>query len=381
MDFSSLPVNQFDSHNWQQVMNLGYCICFLIRLYFAPNIINLHIFSLYIFFCLRTTFQSQVVSLKSQGNTQQQDRVTSYQNPNFNLPQFSSPPASQAGSSQARVNSMVERARIAKIPLPEAALKCPRCDSTNTKFCYFNNYNLTQPRHFCKTCRRYWTRGGALRNVPVGGGFRRNKRSKSNGGGRSKSTVVVSADNNNTSSSLSSNPSYSNPSKFLSYGQAPGFTSNLPILPPFQSHGGYNSSNIGLDFSGIQMSGMSSSGGMLDPWRMSSLQQSQQFPFLSNTSGLDQSSNALYPLLDGNEGLRSKPLMDMEQPRNMKAEENDQDLDKDGNGVNNLSRNFLGNININPSGNDEYTSWGGNSSINSSWTGFTSNNSTGHLSF
>ncbi|CAN7057192.1 hypothetical protein IGI04_014498 [Brassica rapa subsp. trilocularis] len=350
MDFSSLPVNQFDSHNWQQ-----------------------------------------------QGNTQQQDRVTSYQNPNFNLPQFSSPPASQAGSSQARVNSMVERARIAKIPLPEAALKCPRCDSTNTKFCYFNNYNLTQPRHFCKTCRRYWTRGGALRNVPVGGGFRRNKRCKSNGGGRSKSTVVVSADNNNTSSSLSSNPSYSNPSKFLSYGQAPGFTSNLPILPPFQSHGGYNSSNIGLDFSGIQMSGMSSSGGMLDPWRMSSLQQSQQFPFLSNTSGLDQSSNALYPLLDGNEGvnqadpqqessdysnqLRSKPLMDMEQPRNMKAEENDQDLDKDGNGVNNLSRNFLANININPSGNDEYTSWGGNSSINSSWTGFTSNNSTGHLSF
>ncbi|RAZ36360.1 hypothetical protein DK853_48805, partial [Klebsiella oxytoca] len=21
----------------------------------------------------------------------------------------------------------------------------------NTKFCYYNNYNLTQPRHFCKT--------------------------------------------------------------------------------------------------------------------------------------------------------------------------------------------------------------------------------------
>ena len=40
MDFSSLPVNQFDSHNWQQVMNLGYCICFLIRLYFAPSSIT-----------------------------------------------------------------------------------------------------------------------------------------------------------------------------------------------------------------------------------------------------------------------------------------------------------------------------------------------------
>ncbi|XP_024976317.1 dof zinc finger protein DOF3.7-like [Cynara cardunculus var. scolymus] len=54
-------------------------------------------------------------------------------------------------------------------------LKCPRCDSSNTKFCYYNNYNLTQPRYFCKTCRRYWTRGGALRNVPIGGGCRKNK--------------------------------------------------------------------------------------------------------------------------------------------------------------------------------------------------------------
>ncbi|XP_018489237.2 dof zinc finger protein DOF3.1 [Raphanus sativus] len=59
-------------------------------------------------------------------------------------------------------------------------LKCPRCDSPNTKFCYYNNYNLSQPRHFCKSCRRYWTKGGALRNVPVGGGSRKNaKRSTS----------------------------------------------------------------------------------------------------------------------------------------------------------------------------------------------------------
>ncbi|KAB1212770.1 Dof zinc finger protein DOF5.4 [Morella rubra] len=58
------------------------------------------------------------------------------------------------------------------------ALKCPRCDSINTKFCYYNNYNLSQPRHFCKSCRRYWTKGGVLRNVPVGGGCRKAKRSK-----------------------------------------------------------------------------------------------------------------------------------------------------------------------------------------------------------
>ncbi|XP_073004981.1 uncharacterized protein [Typha latifolia] len=57
----------------------------------------------------------------------------------------------------------------------EPPLRCPRCDSSNTKFCYYNNYNLTQPRHFCKTCRRYWTKGGALRNVPIGGGCRKAK--------------------------------------------------------------------------------------------------------------------------------------------------------------------------------------------------------------
>ncbi|XP_010936713.1 dof zinc finger protein DOF5.6 isoform X1 [Elaeis guineensis] len=62
-------------------------------------------------------------------------------------------------------------------PQHDQALKCPRCDSTHTKFCYYNNYSLSQPRYFCKTCRRYWTKGGSLRNVPVGGGCRKNKRS------------------------------------------------------------------------------------------------------------------------------------------------------------------------------------------------------------
>ncbi|KAF8395006.1 hypothetical protein HHK36_018945 [Tetracentron sinense] len=62
---------------------------------------------------------------------------------------------------------------------PDQALKCPRCDSTNTKFCYYNNYSLTQPRYFCKACRRYWTKGGSLRNIPVGGSYRKNKRPSS----------------------------------------------------------------------------------------------------------------------------------------------------------------------------------------------------------
>ncbi|KAG6537486.1 dof zinc finger protein DOF3.2-like [Zingiber officinale] len=57
-------------------------------------------------------------------------------------------------------------------------VRCPRCDSANTKFCYYNNYSLSQPRHFCKACKRYWTRGGTLRNIPVGGRCRKNKRVK-----------------------------------------------------------------------------------------------------------------------------------------------------------------------------------------------------------
>ncbi|KAJ6826313.1 uncharacterized protein M6B38_372865 [Iris pallida] len=69
--------------------------------------------------------------------------------------------------------------RKARPPQKEQALHCPRCNSTNTKFCYYNNYSLTQPRYFCKACRRYWTEGGSLRNVPVGGGSRKNKRHSS----------------------------------------------------------------------------------------------------------------------------------------------------------------------------------------------------------
>ncbi|RYR16826.1 hypothetical protein Ahy_B03g061708 isoform A [Arachis hypogaea] len=56
---------------------------------------------------------------------------------------------------------------------PNKIIACPRCKSMETKFCYFNNYNVNQPRHFCKACHRYWTAGGALRNVPVGAGRRK----------------------------------------------------------------------------------------------------------------------------------------------------------------------------------------------------------------
>ncbi|KAJ6873050.1 hypothetical protein NC651_032026 [Populus alba x Populus x berolinensis] len=81
------------------------------------------------------------------------------------------------------------RPEVERKPRPQEQLNCPRCNSTNTKFCYYNNYSLTQPRYFCKACRRYWTEGGSLRNVPVGGGSRKNKRSTSSSVAASSSKI------------------------------------------------------------------------------------------------------------------------------------------------------------------------------------------------
>ncbi|NP_001356786.1 dof zinc finger protein [Zea mays] len=92
-------------------------------------------------------------------------------------------------------------------PQKEKALNCPRCNSTNTKFCYYNNYSLQQPRYFCKTCRRYWTEGGSLRNVPVGGGSRKNKRSSSSASASaSTSGSVTSSSMASTAGAGSKNP-------------------------------------------------------------------------------------------------------------------------------------------------------------------------------
>lgn len=82
---------------------------------------------------------------------------------------------------------------------PDKILPCPRCESMDTKFCYYNNYNVNQPRHFCKNCQRYWTAGGTLRNVPVGSGRRKNKNanSKSLGGERGNDQSDLRTGNGN----------------------------------------------------------------------------------------------------------------------------------------------------------------------------------------
>lgn len=85
---------------------------------------------------------------------------------------------------------------------PDKIIPCPRCKSMDTKFCYFNNYNVNQPRHFCKGCQRYWTAGGALRNVPIGAGRRKAKSPCSHGGLGDTYSDVTFLDDTNSSSSI-----------------------------------------------------------------------------------------------------------------------------------------------------------------------------------
>ncbi|XP_078181202.1 dof zinc finger protein PBF-like [Carex rostrata] len=125
-------------------------------------------------------------------------------------------------------------------PHPDQALKCPRCDSTNTKFCYYNNYSLSQPRYFCKGCRRYWTQGGSLRNVPVGGGCRKNKRASPSPRNSSPTPKKVQENAQSITSNTNHN-SNPNPNPLLS-----------PLLPPGQvsQHSGlaYDPSDLSLAF-------------------------------------------------------------------------------------------------------------------------------------
>ncbi|KAF8053234.1 hypothetical protein N665_1444s0006 [Sinapis alba] len=137
-------------------------------------------------------------------------------------------------------------------------LKCPRCDSSNTKFCYYNNYSLSQPRYFCKACKRYWTRGGTLRNVPVGGSYRKNKRVKR------PATATAASMASTTTSSSPNNPHH----QFSSMNHHPLFyglsdhVSNLPVIPSRFSDSSKSTSSSGLEseFLSSGFSGLSALG-------------------------------------------------------------------------------------------------------------------------
>ncbi|KAL2509420.1 Dof zinc finger protein DOF3.6 [Forsythia ovata] len=295
---------------------------------------------------------------------QQQNHQIGSSSTNSLLPPGSQPapppqPARQllhatGGSGSIRPGSMAERARLASIPLPEAALKCPRCESTNTKFCYFNNYNLSQPRHFCKTCRRYWTRGGALRNVPVGGGCRRNKRSKSGNTkspvntdgqiGTSSCTNTVSSNNGITTNMLGLTPQIP-PLRFMS--PLSQFTDNYSTGDISLNYSGNAAPVVGTNDTNYQVesnllgghigggvTSLLSSGG-IEQWRLQ-----QQYPFLG---GLDPSPSGYYQFQGGMEQssfvgdhtMRPKLSSSMlTQLASVKLEENPRL---------NLSRQFMGN--------------------------------------
>ncbi|PIA45967.1 hypothetical protein AQUCO_01600312v1 [Aquilegia coerulea] len=63
----------------------------------------------------------------------------------------------------------------------QVALKCPRCESINTKFVYYQLQNGSKPVHFCKDCRRHWTVGALLRTRLYSGGKRRRRQLKDPG--------------------------------------------------------------------------------------------------------------------------------------------------------------------------------------------------------
>ncbi|CAF2045064.1 hypothetical protein BRARA_I02955 [Brassica rapa] len=154
------------------------------------------------------------------GNCDQKKKMPIIQSPNTN------PPASMQSK-----NMIVSPSHQQQPPQPQ--LKCPRCDSSNTKFCYYNNYSLSQPRHFCKACKRYWTRGGTLRNVPVGGSYRKNKRVK-----RPATTTAASTASTTTSSSpnnphhqISHFPSMNHHPLFYGLSDHVSSCNSLPMFP------------------------------------------------------------------------------------------------------------------------------------------------------
>ncbi|KAJ8506424.1 hypothetical protein OPV22_007310 [Ensete ventricosum] len=125
-------------------------------------------------------------------------------------------------------------------PHKEQALGCPRCNSTNTKFCYYNNYSLAQPRYYCRSCRRYWTEGGSLRNVPVGGGSRKNKRYSPTtaAAANSSSSASVEAVLATVSTSKTSHADRVPPSIWLSTSsEAPKFHEGHDRNLAFRQHG------------------------------------------------------------------------------------------------------------------------------------------------
>lgn len=146
--------------------------------------------------------------------------------------------ANMEASNQKPVDSSGAECSSGRQDKASQPLPCPRCNSTKTKFCYFNNYNVNQPRHFCKSCHRYWTAGGKVRNVSQSG-RRKNKAScpenqlasASSGGGPTSQVDISPADQTQLSSQQPSEKSQME-AELMTNGDSPldGSVMALPAL-------------------------------------------------------------------------------------------------------------------------------------------------------
>ncbi|EFH52901.1 hypothetical protein ARALYDRAFT_486687 [Arabidopsis lyrata subsp. lyrata] len=206
--------------------------------------------------------------------------------------------ASNGGSGENNNNTATTMETRKARPLEK--VNCPRCNSTNTKFCYYNNYSLTQPRYFCKGCRRYWTEGGSLRNVPVGGSSRKNKRS---------STPLASPSNPKL-------PDLNPPILFSS--QIPNKSKDLNLLsfPVMQDH--HHHALELLRSNGVSSRGMNTflPGQMMDS--NSVLYSSLGFPAMPDYK---QSNNNLSFSIDHHQGIGHNTINS-----NQRAQDNNDDM-------------------------------------------------------
>ncbi|MED6183951.1 hypothetical protein PIB30_042692 [Stylosanthes scabra] len=200
-------------------------------------------------------------------------------------------------------------------------LKCPRCESTNTKFCYYNNYNKSQPRYLCRACKRHWTKGGTLRNVPVGGG-RKNKRPKKSTTTTTTATTATATNSTCTTSitiqapslamddhkNLLASPPSSSSSLYQGLIRPPPFllhqnlmnniiTTTRGITSESKGYGigiGNNNNNNGIFLGSSALSVPQNNQGLLFPFSTASSSNFDTNPSLVSASTSLQSTNNVY---------------------------------------------------------------------------------------
>ncbi|KAJ0235470.1 Dof zinc finger protein [Hirschfeldia incana] len=279
---------------------------------------------------------------------------------------------------------------------PQPQLKCPRCDSSNTKFCYYNNYSLSQPRHFCKACKRYWTRGGTLRNVPVGGSYRKNKRVKrqataTSTTGASTASKTTSSSPNNPNHQISHFSSMNHHPMFYGLSDHVRSCSSLQMIPScFSESSKTSSSGLESEFLSSGFSGLSALGLGL-PHHMSHdhtinggfiNNSTANKPFLLSGlfgSSVSSSSSSLLqhphkPMNSGGEVVGQSHLQNLASLQDLHVGGNNEDVNKEGK-LDQISGNingFMSPSSLDPSNYNNI--WNNASVVNGEWLDPTNNN-------